>query len=203
MTLHFAKLMDSKSNQLFVFFKLFLFLWWLKSSYSFVLPSKTNHSPKSNKPWHYPGVDFIKVGRKAQIIEIALSKLGARRKARRTPVKSFSKLEHRARIGRKKFMKWAPVGHRTIEVVEHPSYCSYLCFNIQANPQIIHANPQITFICNQKHIYLLKFALIFFLFSLLSAFLCQKLKKHISTCIRSNAGRNIQRIFTIYLNANS
>ena len=150
-----------------------------------------------------PGVDFIKVGRKAQIIEIALSKLGARRKARRTPVKSFSKLEHRARIGRKKFMKWAPVGHRTIEVVEHPSYCSYLCFNIQANPQIIHANPQITFICNQKHIYLLKFALIFFLFSLLSAFLCQKLKKHISTCIRSNAGRNIQRIFTIYLNANS
>ena len=51
------------------------------------------------------GVDFIKVGRKAQIIEIALSKLGARRKAGRTPVKSFSKVGRRARIGRKKFMK--------------------------------------------------------------------------------------------------
>ena len=55
-----------------------------------------------------PGVDFIKVGRKAQIIEIALSKLGARRKARRTPLKSFSKVGRRARIGRKKFMKSTP-----------------------------------------------------------------------------------------------
>ena len=36
-----------------------------------------------------------------------------------------------------------------------------------------------TCICNQKHIYLLKFALIFFLFSLLSAFLCQKLKNEL------------------------
>ena len=43
------------------------------------------------------GVDFIKVGRKAQIIEIALSKLGARRKARPTPLKSFSKVGRRAR----------------------------------------------------------------------------------------------------------
>ena len=43
-----------------------------------------------------PWVDFIKVGRKAQIIEIALSKLGARRKARRTPLKSFSKVGRRA-----------------------------------------------------------------------------------------------------------
>ena len=55
-----------------------------------------------------PGVDFIKVGRKARIIEIALSKLGARRKARRTLVKSFSKSGRRARIGRKKFMKSTP-----------------------------------------------------------------------------------------------
>ena len=59
---------------------------------------------------HYkpPGVDFIKVGRKAQIIEIALSKLWARRKARRTPVKSFSKVGRRAQIGRKNFMKSTP-----------------------------------------------------------------------------------------------
>ena len=47
------------------------------------------------------GVDFIKVGRKAQIIEIALLKLGARRKARSTPVKSFSKVQRKAQIGRK------------------------------------------------------------------------------------------------------
>ena len=57
-----------------------------------------------------PGVDFIKVGRKAQIIEIALSKLRARRKARRTPIKSFSKVGRRAQIGRKKFMKLTPSG---------------------------------------------------------------------------------------------
>ena len=43
-----------------------------------------------------PGVDFMKVGRKALIIEIALSKLGARRKARPTPLKSFSKVGRRA-----------------------------------------------------------------------------------------------------------
>ena len=42
------------------------------------------------------GVDFIKVGRKAQIIEIALSKLGAQRKACPTPLKSFSKVGRRA-----------------------------------------------------------------------------------------------------------
>ena len=42
------------------------------------------------------GVDFIKVGRKAQIIEIALLKLGARRKALSTPLKSFSKVGRRA-----------------------------------------------------------------------------------------------------------
>ena len=52
-----------------------------------------------------PGVDFIKVGCTAQIIEIALLKLGARRKVRLTPVKSFSEVGRRARIGRKKFMK--------------------------------------------------------------------------------------------------
>ena len=53
-------------------------------------------------------VCFIKVGLKAQIIEIALSKLGARRKACRTPVKSFSKVGRRVQIGRKKFMKSTP-----------------------------------------------------------------------------------------------
>ena len=58
--------------------------------------------------WSKQGVDFIKVGRKVQIIEIALSKLGARRKARPTPLKSFSKVGHRARIGCKKFMKSTP-----------------------------------------------------------------------------------------------
>ena len=58
--------------------------------------------------WYWSGVDFIKVGRKAPIIEIALSKLGARHKARHTPVKSFSKVERRAQIGRKKFMKSTP-----------------------------------------------------------------------------------------------
>ena len=42
------------------------------------------------------GVDFIKVGRKAQIKEIALLKLGVRRKARSTPLKSFSKVGRRA-----------------------------------------------------------------------------------------------------------
>ena len=39
-----------------------------------------------------PGVDFMKVGRKVQIIEIALLKLGARHKARSTPQKSISKV---------------------------------------------------------------------------------------------------------------
>ena len=43
------------------------------------------------------GVDFIKVGRTAQIIEIALLKLGAWRKARSTPLKSFSKVGRTAR----------------------------------------------------------------------------------------------------------
>ena len=42
------------------------------------------------------GVYFIKVGCKAQIIEIALSRLWAWRKARRTPLKSFSKVGRRA-----------------------------------------------------------------------------------------------------------
>ena len=43
-----------------------------------------------------PRVDFIKVGRTAQIIEIVLSKLGAQLKLRSTPLKSFSKVERRA-----------------------------------------------------------------------------------------------------------
>ena len=55
-----------------------------------------------------PRVDFIKVGRKAQNIEIDLSKLGARRKARPMPLKSFSKVGRGARIGCKKFMKSTP-----------------------------------------------------------------------------------------------
>ena len=38
------------------------------------------------------GVDFIKVGCMAQIIEIALLKLGAQRKWRSTPLKRFSKV---------------------------------------------------------------------------------------------------------------
>ena len=42
------------------------------------------------------GVDFIKVGRMAQIIEMALLKLGARRKGHSTPLKSFSKVGRRA-----------------------------------------------------------------------------------------------------------
>ena len=54
------------------------------------------------------GVDFIKVGSKAQIIEIALSKLGMRHKAHPMPLKSFSKVGRRAQIGRKKFMKSTP-----------------------------------------------------------------------------------------------
>ena len=41
------------------------------------------------------GVDFKKVGRTAQIIEIALLKLCARRKARSMPLKSFSKVGRR------------------------------------------------------------------------------------------------------------
>ena len=41
-------------------------------------------------------VDFIKVGRKVQIIEKALLKLDARRKGRSTPLKSFSKVGRRA-----------------------------------------------------------------------------------------------------------
>ena len=42
------------------------------------------------------GVDFIIVGRRVQIIEIALIKLGAMRKAHSTPIKSFSKVGRRA-----------------------------------------------------------------------------------------------------------
>ena len=42
------------------------------------------------------GVDFIKAGRMAQIIEMALLKLGPWRKARSTPLKSFSKVGPRA-----------------------------------------------------------------------------------------------------------
>ena len=45
------------------------------------------------------GVDFIKVGPMAQIIEIALLKLGAQRKARTKPLKSFSKVGRRAQNG--------------------------------------------------------------------------------------------------------
>ena len=41
------------------------------------------------------GVDFIKVGHTAQIIEIALLKLGARGKVHSTPLKSFSKVGSR------------------------------------------------------------------------------------------------------------
>ena len=59
------------------------------------------------KEW--PRVDFIKVGRKAQIIEIFPSKLGARRKARCRPLKSFSKVGRSAWKGRKKFMKATPI----------------------------------------------------------------------------------------------
>ena len=57
----------------------------------FFQPEVTN-----KQDWLRPGVDFIKVGRTAQIIEIALLKLGARRKARSTPLKSFSKVGRRA-----------------------------------------------------------------------------------------------------------
>ena len=42
------------------------------------------------------GVDLIKVGRTAQIIEITLSKLGALRKACSMPLKSISKVGRRA-----------------------------------------------------------------------------------------------------------
>ena len=44
----------------------------------------------------HPGVDFIKVGRRTQIIEIALLKLGAQRKALSTPLKSFSEVGSKA-----------------------------------------------------------------------------------------------------------
>ena len=54
------------------------------------------------------GVDFIKVGRKARNIVTALSKLGAGRKARSTPLKSFSKVGRRAQIRRKTVMKSTP-----------------------------------------------------------------------------------------------
>ena len=47
---------------------------------------------EEEEEWLRPGVDFIKVGGKAQIIEIALLKLGAQRKAHSTPLKSFSKV---------------------------------------------------------------------------------------------------------------
>ena len=43
-----------------------------------------------------------------QIIEIALSKLRARLKARRTPIKSFSKVGRRAHIGCKKVYEIDP-----------------------------------------------------------------------------------------------
>ena len=42
-------------------------------------------------------VDFKKVGCAAQIIEIALIKMGARPKACSTPLKSFSKVGHRCK----------------------------------------------------------------------------------------------------------
>ena len=60
----------------------------------------TDHSPS--------GVDFIKVGRTAQIIEIARLKLGARRKAHSTPLKSFSKVGRRVQKRRKTVMKSTP-----------------------------------------------------------------------------------------------
>ena len=50
----------------------------------------------------FSGVDFLKVGRTAQILEIALLKLGTLCKGRYTPLKSFSK------VGQ--FMKSTP-GH--------------------------------------------------------------------------------------------
>ena len=82
------------------------------SCFSNQLIKKLNDDCKSKLPpvsrFPCPGVDFIKVGRKAQIIEIDLLKLGARRKARSTPVKSFSKVGRRAKIGCKKFMKSTP-----------------------------------------------------------------------------------------------
>ena len=56
------------------------------------------------------GVDFIKVWRTAQIIEIALSKLGTRRKACSTLLKSFSIVGRRA-----KNSLWnRPLEHQTL-----------------------------------------------------------------------------------------
>ena len=111
----------------------YLLSWWLiseRDTYHFDRPKDHNSNSRKKikninllsllrfEPWNYgswgawhtnvPGVDFIKVWRKAQIIEIALSKLGARRKVHPRPLKSFSKVGHRAWIGRIKFMKSTP-----------------------------------------------------------------------------------------------
>ena len=58
---------------------------------------------------------FHKDRRMAQIIEIALLKLGARRKARSTPVKSFSKVQRKAQIGRKTVYEIDPRSWTTIQ----------------------------------------------------------------------------------------
>ena len=50
----------------------------------------------------------IKVGRTAQIIEIALSICALRQHRTFTPEKSFSKVGHRARQGAKRYMKLTP-----------------------------------------------------------------------------------------------
>ena len=83
---------------------------------------------------HPPGVYFIKVGHKEQIIEIALSKLGARRKAHPTPLKSFSKVGRRARIGRKKFMKSTP--SCKLKTFKQPFFSLFLNFCHDNNTQI-------------------------------------------------------------------
>ena len=57
---------------------------------------------------HLPGVDFIKVKSWAQIIEIALSICALGLRPTFTPLKNFSKVGRRARIGHKKFMKSTP-----------------------------------------------------------------------------------------------
>ena len=59
------------------------------------------------------GVDFIKVGRTAQIVEIALLKLGAWRKGCSTPLKASQKLG----VGRKKVYEIDPRSERVLSAL--------------------------------------------------------------------------------------
>ena len=81
----------------------------------------------------FPGLDFIKVGRTAQIIEIALLKLGAWRKAHSKPLKASQKLG---------------IGSKTVYEIDPWASCSKYVFLLmgRANGQLLTAHLQISWL---------------------------------------------------------